>query len=250
MSGLPAFFMLACLVLLCGCSTSNVNPGPVYSAITGSLELVGPEPRGSVLAVSAVLPGLNYYTPTDRLDRQPSLSFIHSSMRGNVITVSLVPLYSTEYEIVVHELNNREREYYRSPRITAAYPREQSHVLDDKFSYTGPAPFGSASGSIQTAGVDFEQDTIYLGFTRDEADAQLLLWPLRTADIAGSSLDFNVPGLAHGSYQLGIYGYRQNPGQSSLYRYGWTAQPLVISASAPAATGIQLTASAPILHSS
>jgi hypothetical protein len=176
---------------------------PNSGRIAGTIDIQGPfDP--APLGVALFFPGTAQQVESQMIGKVPST--ITAFFQSGDIQYSFSNLFVGSYEIVVFADDgvNPRRDLFRSASVTTKYNGE-SQAFDTSFSFTGASPLGSAAGTVAVTGTWPAGRSVFIGVAPTNQPGVVLHWPVAQADLVGGNLAFTVPGLAVGSYRLGLY---------------------------------------------
>src|SRR5690606_3052978 len=98
--------------------------------------------------------------------------------------------------------------------------------LAGQFSFSGEGPWGTVSGSTSIAG-DWPAANLltFVGISPVSSPQSVLQYSVTVSDVIDGRINYNMEGIAYGSYIVGFYGY--DPVSRAITTYGAFDDPVV-----------------------
>jgi hypothetical protein len=212
---------------------------PNSGRISGTISIAGPFDPDEQLRMA-----LRFYETGGLVDqsdvtigRVPSLAAAY--FNGHSISFAYTELFVGAYNIEIFSGSGSGRHVWYTSLPVQAGTNGAVAVSNGTFSFTGAAPYGSASGTVALTGNWPTGHKVFFGFERVGGDGTLFRWPVQETEADGGELPFDIGGLAFGDYELGLY---SADAQGTVTKHGTLAQPVMPRLAAPAQPGQDFTA--------
>lgn len=218
-------------LFIASCSGSSNVPAATTGSISGTLTVSGPSSGAALLQVGAFAPGSTTPVQSGEAGRVSSVATVTKT--GRTITYSFTELSFGSYEIGLYFTQGSNSTFlYRSDAIALSAVNHNVTGQSGTASFTGPGPFGSISGVTSVAG-DWPAagKLVFLGFAPVSQPSAITQWLVSADQLNNGYLYYNVDGIAHGSYLVGLYAY--DPVTHQVTTAGLFDNPVPVTAGSP-----------------
>ncbi len=222
-----AAFMFIVGLLLASCGGGGVEQ-LTTGQVSGSVKVLGPS-NGAVELMVGVFPsGSDTPVQSSSAGRVTSTA----SLADRTISYSFSDIQFGNYYIGVFADGASPTFYYQSGDFSFNTENQIVSGLAGQCSFSGAAPWGTVSGSTSIAG-DWPTGGLltFIGISPMSSPQSVLQYLVSESDVNDGRINYNMEGIAYGTYLVGFYGY--DPVSREITTYGAFDNPVVVSANSP-----------------